>query len=462
MSSAFPRALAPKALGPIRFGYGHAPNVNVPATASNIFASLSVPEFNPDVYRPMASYETVLVEIESGKLRSKGQTTGDEDALEKGIALRRTQRASNVSDAARALARIVDTPSPLRSRLEWHFTNHFSLRQRNGRWDGAMLGFVDEAIRPHIMGYFSDMLRAVETHPAMLMYLDQHISIGPNSRDGKSRKKGLNENLAREMLELHTVGTGYTQTDVRQLAQLLTGQIINGAQRSDFKPNRAEPGVATVMGQSYGGETPPSFAAIEAVLYDLANHPLTARHVSLRLAQHFVADVPDPDLIDSMVAAWMASNGYLPRIYEAMLAHPASWRDFGAKVKTPLEFIASSFVAIGVTGDDVMQVKPNQYKKRVLSPLRFMGQMFLYPPSPEGWPEDAESWISPQLLSERVAWAMNAPYLDRMGGFRRPNMWAEKVLGEAARPELLTALTRASNTSEGAGLMLASPDFQRR
>jgi uncharacterized protein (DUF1800 family) len=462
MSSAFPRTLAPHALGPIRFGYGHAPHKDVPATAPDLFASLSVPDVHADRYRPMRSDLTVLAELAAGKLVSKANKTGDEDARSEGRRLRGIQRDSNLRDTAGAIARIVDTASPLRSRLEWHFTNHFSLRQRNARWGGAMLGFVDEAIRPHIMGHFTDMLRAVETHPAMLVYLDQHISVGPNSPYGKKRKKGLNENLAREMLELHTVGTGYTQTDVRQLAQLLTGQMITGAQRADFKPNRAEPGIATVMGQSYGGDTPPNFAAIEAVLLDLAHHPLTARHVSTRLAQHFVADVPDADLIDSMVAAWTASDGYLPRVYEALLAHPASWRDFGAKVKTPLEFSCSSLVAIGVTGAEVMAIKGNQLKKRLLRPMQHMGQTFLYPPSPEGWPEDAASWISPQLLSERVAWAMNAPELNRMGGYRRPHMWAEKVLGEAARPELITALTRASNTSEGAGLMLSSPDFQRR
>ena len=462
MTSVFPRQLAPQALGPIRFGYGHAPNVNVPATASDIFAALSVPERDPSLYRPMASFETVLAERASGKLITKANKTGDKVALAEGRALRQTQRNSNVRDVARAIARIVDTPSPLRSRLEWHFTNHFSLRQRNARWGGAMLGFVDEAIRPHVMGHFSDMLRAVETHPAMLMYLDQHISVGPNSPYGKKRKRGLNENLAREMLELHTVGTGYSQKDVRQLAQLLTGQIINDKQRAEFVPARAEPGQVTVMGRSYGGDTPPRFDAIEAVLHDLARSPLTARHVSTRLARHFISDAPDPDLVDSMVAAWMASDGYLPQVYEAMLAHPASWRDFGAKVKTPLEFTTSSLVAMGVTGADVMAVKPNQLKKHLLSPLKNMGQRFLYPPSPEGWPEDAASWISPQLLSERLNWAMTVPYLDRMGGFRRPHHWAEKVLGEAARPELITALTRASNALEGAGLMLASPDFQRR
>jgi uncharacterized protein (DUF1800 family) len=462
MTSAFPRTLAPQVLGPIRFGYGHAVDVDVPATATDIFASLTLPDVNAALYQPMASYDTVLAEVRVKNLLSKANKTGDEDALAEGRKLRQAQRSSNLVDTAGAFARMVDTPSPFRARLEWHFTNHFSLRHRNVRWIGASLGFVDEAIRPHIMGHFSDMLRAVETHPAMLMYLDQHISVGPNSPFGRKRKKGLNENLAREMLELHTVGTGYVQKDVRQLAQLLTGQIVDKTQRAAFDPMRAEPGTATVMGVTYEGDTPPKFAAITTVLNDLANSPLTAHHVSTRLAQHFVSDTPDPDLIDSMVAAWMTSDGYLPRVYDAMLAHPASWRDFGAKVKTPLEFIGSSLVAIGVSGADILAIKPNQFKKHLLAPVRNMGQQFLYPPSPEGWPEDAPSWITPQLLSERLSWAMTAPHLSRMGGFRRPHHWAQRVLGEAARPELITALTRASNTLEGAGLMLAAPDFQRR
>jgi uncharacterized protein (DUF1800 family) len=197
-------------------------------------------------------------------------------------------------------------------------------------------------------------------------------------------------------------------------------------------------------------------------LHDLAQSPLTARNVSFRLAQHFVSDRPEPDLVDAMVQAWMASEGYLPRVYETMLAHPASWRDFGAKVKTPIEFMGSGLLALGVSGRDIIDTAPNQIKKIMLSPLGDMGQPFLYPASPEGWTEEATVWITPQLLTARVDWAMSAPFLDRMGGFRRPNFWAEKVLGEAARPELITALTRASNALEGAGIMLASPDFQRR
>jgi uncharacterized protein (DUF1800 family) len=462
MTFAYHRTLAPHALGPIRFGYGHAPDRQMPASAEAIFASLSGPQLDVNTYKPMESYKTVVIEMAAGVLVTKGNKTGDKANFETGRDMRRAQRASNVQDAARAMARIVDTPSPFCTRLEWHFTNHFSLRERNARWAGAKLGFVEETIRPHVMGHFADMLRAVETHPAMLMYLDQHISVGPNAPFGKKRKKGLNENLAREMLELHTVGTGYSQKDVRQLAQLLTGQWINDDQRAAFDPNRAEPGISTVMGQTYGGLAPPSFDAIDEVLHDLAQSPLTARNVSFRLAQHFVSDRPEPDLVDAMVQAWMASEGYLPRVYETMLAHPASWRDFGAKVKTPIEFMGSGLLALGVSGRDIIDTAPNQIKKIMLSPLGDMGQPFLYPASPEGWTEEATVWITPQLLTARVDWAMSAPFLDRMGGFRRPNFWAEKVLGEAARPELITALTRASNALEGAGIMLASPDFQRR
>lgn len=461
MISAFPRTLSPHVLGPIRFGYGHAPDRDLPASAEAIFASLSGPQLDENIYKPMTSHETVVIEMAARVLTTKGNKTGDDVAFKKGQKMRRAQRASNVRDAAKAMARIVDTPSPFRSRLEWHFVNHFSLRERNVRWTGAKLGFVDETIRPHVMGYFSDMLRAVETHPMMLQYLDQNISVGPNSPFGKKRRKGLNENLAREMLELHTVGTDYLQKDVRQLAQLLTGQWITKDQRAAFDPNRAEPGVSVVMGQSYGGAQP-SFAAIEQVLNDLANNPLTARNVSFRLAQHFVADRPDPDLIDSMVQAWTTSDGFLPSVYEAMLAHPASWRDFGAKMKTPIEFIGSGLLALGVSGAEIIDAEPNQIKKFMLSPLKDMGQPFLSPASPEGWPEEDTVWITPQLLTARLDWAMSAPFLDRMGGFRRPNHWAQKVLGDAARPELITALTRASNKLEGAGIMLASPDFQRR
>jgi uncharacterized protein (DUF1800 family) len=321
---------------------------------------------------------------------------------------------------------------------------------------------VEDAIRPHVLGYFSDMLRAVETHPVMLMYLDQYISIGPNSSQGQKRKKGLNENLAREMLELHSIGSGYTQKDVRQLAELLTGMTFDKEYTFEFRQGWAEPGSEAVLNQTYGAKSQTGFSAVEAFLDDLAAHPNTAVHVSTRLAQHFVADVPDPKLIAHMVAAWTGSGGYLPRVYEAMLEHPASWRDFGAKVKTPIEFIASSFVALGLQGKDITAANKNQVQKYMLGPLAKMGQSFLQPQTPEGWPEDVDAWISPQLLTERISWAMSAPFLEKMGGFRRPDAWAKTVLGEAARPVLLSALIRAPNRLDGAGLMLASPDFQRR
>jgi uncharacterized protein (DUF1800 family) len=312
------------------------------------------------------------------------------------------------------------------------------------------------------MGYFGDMFQAVETHPAMLIYLDQHVSMGPNSDAGRRRKKGLNENLAREMLELHSIGTGYTQRDVRALAELLTGLSFDKEFAFEFKSSWVEPGSETVLQKTYGGLGEGALSDITAFFADIAVHPNTAQHVCTRLAQHFIADDPDASLIAHMKAAWMSTGGYLPSVYEAMLEHPVSWENFGAKVKTPLEFIASSYVALGVKAEEITAADKNQIRRAMLRPLSQMGQPFMSPPTPEGWAEEGSAWISPQLLTERVTWAMNAPFLQKIGGFRRPDHWAKSVLKDAARPTLITALTRASNKLEGAGLLLASPDFQRR
>lgn len=328
-----------------------------------------------------------------------------------------------------------------------------------------------EAIRPHVFGPFADLLVAAEQHPAMLLYLDQAGSIGPNSAAGRRRSAGLNENLAREILELHTVGAdgGYTQADVTEFARALTGWSLEGqggAQRRPggrraaliadqpgqngfaFRPILHEPGVRTVMGRQHGqgGE-----AQGESILRDLAARPQTARRLARRIAVHFVADDPPPALVAALEKAWLSSNGRLDVVARALIAAPEAWAPAPAKVKTPYEFVVSTHRALGTTP---------QRPQGLQQPLIAMGQPAFAAPSPEGWPDTAADWAGPDALVKRMEWASTVADVAR--GQREPVQIAEAALGSRLSERTRTAVSRAESRPEALTLFLMSPEFQRR
>ncbi|MEM6904712.1 MAG: DUF1800 domain-containing protein, partial [Pseudomonadota bacterium] len=317
-----------------------------------------------------------------------------------------------------------------------------------------------EALRPHVMGRFDDMLVAVCRHPVMLNYLDQRISVGPNSRGGKRRQVGLNENLAREVLELHTLGVGgsYTQGDVRELAELFTGYSFD-RQAGTFKFNAhwAEPGPETVLGRRYGDGKPDPGEA-EAALRDIARHPDTARHIGRKLAVHFVSDTPDEGLAAHVAEAFQQSEGHLPSVYAALLEHPAAWRDFGAKVKRPIELVASAMRAT--------ETRPNQLSPKLqaylLRAINNMNQPIWQPPGPDGWPEEGAAWITPQGLSERLKFASKLGHILEPRRDFDPRVLAEAALGDALKPITAFAIGGAEARWEGFALLFASAEFNRR
>lgn len=245
------------------------------------------------------------------------------------------------SVGARAAAAL-DTPAPFVERLVYFWSNHFAVSADKLTVIG-LAGLLEfEAIRPHVLGKFSDMLGAVERHPAMLLYLDQAQSIGPNSQVGirvaarGNRQIGLNENLAREIMELHTLGvrTGYTQADVTEFARAMTGWTVSGIGRGPgarfsgtdgvpgdlvFAAALHEPGARTIMGRQYAHE---GERQAQAVLSDLATHPATATHICTKLARHFAGDAPPPALVASMQAAYLGSGGDLPTVYRVLIDSP--------------------------------------------------------------------------------------------------------------------------------------------
>lgn len=364
-----------------------------------------------------------------------------------------------LNGARATIARALDAPDGLRERLAWFWADHFTSVPVGRRNIGLTSSMLDEAIRPNLTGPFSALLRAAITHPAMLIYLDQTLSFGPNSRIGLKRNKGLNENLARELLELHTLGAGagYTQDDVRQMAELLTGLII-GKGGFRFDKRRAEPGAETVLGVEYAGDT---FAPVVQALDDLSRRPETANHIAHKLAVHFVSDTPDAGLVAAIARAWADTGGDLMAAYTALLTHPAAATPQAAKARQPFDFMVSALRALGLNGADITAMNDGTFRRLVLKPMGDMGQPWQAAPGPDGWPEAPENWISPQGMAARITWAMDAPrHLAQP--LPDPALVMTTALGPRASAPLIWAVPRSETLIEALGLVLVSPEFNRR
>lgn len=365
-----------------------------------------------------------------------------------------------IAGARAGFARALDNPDGFRERLVRFWGNHFSVSAKN-RQDLLLPGtLIEDAIRPHVTGRFADMLQAVTLHPAMLVYLDQVLSVGPTSVVGRRRDRGLNENLARELIELHTLGVnaGYSQTDVRQMAELLTGLSVDLPRGFVFDPRRAEPGAETVLGISYGGE---GVDPILAALNDLAMRPETAAHLARKLVVHFVSDTPDAALVAHVRAAYLKTGGDLMAVYAALLEHPGAWVSAVEKARQPFDFIVSSLRALGITGDALMQGGERPFRRFVIAPMQGMGQPMQGPPGPDGWAEDVAVWINSGGLAARINWAMDVP-ARLVAELPDPTALAMRALGPRASERLLWAVARAESVREGVGLVLASAEFNRR
>lgn len=362
-----------------------------------------------------------------------------------------------------ALRRRAHTQDGLRERLAFFWGDHFTARGKVSIMRRATSPYVESAIRPHVAGYFADMLKAVTAQPAFLQYLDQKTSTGPNSPEGLRAKKssGLNENLARELLELHTLGVeaAYSQQDVTELAELLTGLTYDQQGVFGFRADYAEPGAETVLGKSYGGSGAATLADVHAALADLAQHPATARHLARKMAVHFISDTPDPALVAAMEARYRDTGGHLGEMTRAMLEHPAAWAPEFLNVKQPIDFIGSALRALDVPKELAVMNDWRQVRSRFAIPLRLMGQTWEEPLGPDGWAEQDAEWITPQRFAARVDWAMNAP--QGFGDLPDPRALVTDALGNRAPEALVFAANAAEDRRTGVGLILASPAFQR-
>ena len=279
--------------------------------------------------------------------------------------LRQSIREDYVVMNGARLSSALTTTSPFVERLVHFWSNHFAISADKLPVVG-LAGLLEfEAIRPHVLGRFSDMLLAVEQHPAMLIYLDQAQSIGPDSQAGRfiaarqGKQRGLNENLAREIMELHTLGVriGYSQPDVTEFARALTGWTVSGLGRGpaarllrnappgqfEFAETIHQPGERLIMGRRYGQD---GEAQARAVLMDLAASPATAKHLATKLTRHFAGDDPPPAMVDRLSQAHLRSGGDLPTVYRAIVDSPEAWAPQALKFKNPWEWSVSALRAL--------------------------------------------------------------------------------------------------------------------
>jgi uncharacterized protein (DUF1800 family) len=405
------------------------------------------------------------------------------------------QREHYVAQVGDRHRRAIGTDRPFVERLVHFWSNHFAVSADKMLISSIVGLYEQEAIRPRVTGNFYDLLLAAEQHPAMNLYLDNTTSMGAESTAARfarnrGRELGLNENLAREILELHTLGVdgGYGQHDVTEFAKVITGWSIggeigpgaggprpnaapNGANGSGqnappgspraafgnqgepgqfhFRPLMHEPGDKTVLGKRFKEQ---GVEEGEQVLTMLAKHPATAKHLATKLARHFVADDPPPALVARLAEVYLDSDGELLPVYRALLAANESWREPRAKYKTPQDFVISTFRALEYVPEDMQPI----------AILTELGQRPFTPGSPAGWPDVAASWDGSDALLKRIEWAAAVGKRAAASGarFDAPEL-AGNVLGPL-NEATLASIRGAADRGQSLALLLAAPEFQRR
>jgi uncharacterized protein (DUF1800 family) len=354
----------------------------------------------------------------------------------------------------------IETEAPFRERLVHFWSNHFTVSMAGGKRliATSCAAYEAETARKFLDGHFADMLIAVEQHPVMLAYLDNLQSLGPSSRAGRRRsKRGLNENLAREILELHTLGVdgGYGQDDVTSLARIITGWTIANDRQIPGQPGRFvfmnamhEPGTHRVLGKDYVEQ---GVHQGERVLESLAAHPSTSRFIATKLVRHFVADDPPATAVEHVAKVFRNTDGHLPSVHGALVDLDECWRPQGAKLKTPNELVVSALRGLDL---------PRLPEKRLLGSLALLNQYPFTAPSPAGWPDSSEHWGSPNALLQRIDWSTQIG--KRVGSARQPRSLLAHMSNPIDDRALRLSVERATSAAQGIALLLAGPDFQWR
>lgn len=343
-------------------------------------------------------------------------------------------------------------PVGMQERLVWFWSNHFCV---NSIKTPALAGaFEREAIRPFVAGRFADMLSAVVKHPAMISYLDNQRSAGPNSETGLSRNRGLNENLAREILELHTLGVeaGYTQADVTALARIISGWTVIPVQEAmpragefSFDRRLHEPGSQTLLGMIFGQD---GMGKGEAALQALARSPYTASHIARKFVRHFVSDQPDPALVGRLAENFRDHDGDLSEFTKALVTSPEAWIGRREKIRRPGEWLIASCRGFAI----------NPGTRFLLDSQKFLGEPLWQPPGPNGFSDDSVSWLEGvgQRLDVAVRLSQMAPVTMDV------NDTMNVILGPLARPETRQAVERAESRTQSLTILLMAAELHRR
>ena len=370
-----------------------------------------------------------------------------------------------IAEVTARMRMAVSTDRPFVERLTQFWTNHFAVSIDKQAVVGLAGSYEREAIRPHVLGSFADMLVAAESHQAMLLYLDNYLSVGANSRVARLRARrnqnrplGINENLAREILELHTLGVngGYTQADVTTFAQVISGWSISGygpLSRDEaggfvFRTELHEPGAKTLLGKTYaeGG-----YSQGEAVLRDIAVKPATARFIATKLARHFVSDQPSERTIARIQKAFLKSSGDLPTVYNALIESSEAWSQPLTKYKTPSDYVVSTYRGLEL---------PTHASRKIVGFFDVLGQRTYAPGSPAGWPDRSADWDGASALLKRIRWA--EAIAQKVGSTRNAITLGPDLLGNTLSSGTRTALGRAASPTQALTLLLTAPEFMRR
>lgn len=434
-----------------------------------LIAQLPLANRLPPRYNGMADSAALITQANTDyrdrqAIQQDGQITANEQQQFRAI----QNRASELrrSQANQRLAVAIESDTPFTERLVRFWSNHFSISVNINKPTllYAGLAYENEAIRAKLNGSFEDMLLSVATHPVMLTYLDNTASIGPNSPAGLQRKRGLNENYAREMLELHTLGVdgGYTQDDVIALARMLTGWTVNLPTQNNILPSPQgvsgaffyntqlhEPGTQRLLGKSYfNNGQQQGITAIK----DLARHPSTANFIAHKLVRHFIADQPPAAAVAAVAQVFINSNGHLPSVHQALIELDDAWNPAMQKLKTAEDFVVSTARALpGIPlSEDVLKILNDA--------LISFNQTPFTATSPAGWPEQAEHWGGPDALIKRVE------FINMVAGAVGPDFDARDFVSLILPTDsaLQTAIRRAESKTQALTLLLASPQFQWR
>jgi uncharacterized protein (DUF1800 family) len=436
----------------------------------------------PLLREPLAASDELLARAFAFRLErreARGAESASPDVVAIAQSLRGVYAPAYIADVTARTRQAVASDRSFVERLVHFWSNHFAVSVDKLQVLGLAGPMEREAIRPHVLGRFGDLLQAVEQHPAMLLYLDNAQSMGPESRAanflGKSgrspsgRNPGLNENLAREILELHTLGVdgGYAQQDVQALAAIISGWSISGARRVpngqraqqlpgmggepghfQFREALHQPGTQQLLGRTYAQD---GIAQGEAALADLAQHPATARHLATKLARHFLADDPPAAAVDRIAKVYLDTGGDLPSVYRALIDSPEAWHGQFTKFRLPSDYLFAAWRAMEL---------PVGEGRAAIAPFELLGQRCFQPGSPAGWPDRSADWDASSALMKRLEWAQQLG--QRLGAQRNAGELAIASWGAAPDSATLRSIARAQDPAQGLVLWLGAPEFMRR